>query len=187
MRIYPKAVGVVQPLLSAAECRAQCRIDDDARDAELLALAAAAQAHVEARTGCWLTPRLARAEAAAWADWQVMKSPVRTLQAVRYVDADGGAAEIATADVIVRDRFGVSEIALGGGVRPRLWPGSRILVEMVIGAEALAVAPDLRAAVLLMLGHMERNREAVAAGAGAAEVPLGVEALCAPHRLWGLA
>lgn len=41
---------------------------------------------------------------------------------------------------------------------------------------------DLRAAVLLMVGHLYANREAVVAGATVATLPLGVEAILNRYR-----
>ncbi|MBB3142822.1 head-tail connector protein [Halomonas organivorans] len=41
--------------------------------------------------------------------------------------------------------------------------------------------PDVRAALLLLIGHFYENREAVAIGTIATDIPLGVEMLLAPH------
>lgn len=41
---------------------------------------------------------------------------------------------------------------------------------------------DLKAAVLMMVGHLYHNREAVVTGSAASELPLGVAAFCAAHR-----
>ncbi|GLQ20387.1 head-tail connector protein [Algimonas porphyrae] len=44
------------------------------------------------------------------------------------------------------------------------------------------VPPALFSATLLMLGHLYENREAATSGKVPSILPLGVEALCAPHR-----
>ena len=49
------------------------------------------------------------------------------------------------------------------------------------GCDPMVVNPAIRAAVLLMAGHLYRNREAVTAE-NAKELPLGVTQLLWPHR-----
>ncbi|GAN52083.1 phage protein [Methylobacterium sp. ME121] len=48
------------------------------------------------------------------------------------------------------------------------------------------VPAPIRHAVLLMVGHLYSNRDAVTTTAAQpAQLPLGVEALVAPYRIWG--
>lgn len=60
-------------------------------------------------------------------------------------------------------------------------------------ASAVTPAPDtfelplnaaVTAAVLLMAGHLYANREAVVVGTGSAALPLSVQFLIAPYRVW---
>lgn len=52
--------------------------------------------------------------------------------------------------------------------------------------DRLLLDDDVRTAMLLLIGHWFANREAVSVGVNASEVPLAVEALLQPHRIYGL-
>lgn len=50
----------------------------------------------------------------------------------------------------------------------------------------LLIDDDVRTAMLLLIGHWFANREAVSVGATANTMPLAVEALLQPYRVYGL-
>lgn len=50
----------------------------------------------------------------------------------------------------------------------------------------LLLGDDIRAAMLLLIGHWYANRETVGVGVSATEVPFAVEALLQPYRIYGL-
>lgn len=52
--------------------------------------------------------------------------------------------------------------------------------------DALALDDDITTAMLLLVGHWYANREGVVIGAITAEVPMAVEALLQPYRIYGL-
>lgn len=52
--------------------------------------------------------------------------------------------------------------------------------------DRLLLNDDIRTAMLLLIGHWYANREAVNIGNITSEVPLAVEALLQPHRIYGL-
>ncbi|CAM7424726.1 head-tail connector protein [Citrobacter cronae] len=45
---------------------------------------------------------------------------------------------------------------------------------------------DVKAAMLLLIGHWYANRESVVVGQAVAEVPFAVEALLQPYRIYGV-
>ena len=51
---------------------------------------------------------------------------------------------------------------------------------------ALVINDGVRAAMLLMIGHWYANREAVVIGTITSEVPLAVNALLQPYRIYGV-
>lgn len=51
---------------------------------------------------------------------------------------------------------------------------------------ALVINDGVRAAMLLMIGHWYANREAVVIGSNTSEVPLAVNALLQPYRIYGV-
>jgi uncharacterized phiE125 gp8 family phage protein len=68
------------------------------------------------------------------------------------------------------------------------WPAAREFVESVqvsytagYGATADTVPADIKAAILLMIGHLYGNREAVVTGTIATELPMAVKALLSPY------
>lgn len=54
--------------------------------------------------------------------------------------------------------------------------------EVVDDEHALVLDDDLTTAMLLLIGHWYENREAVAMGTTATQVPMAVEALITPYR-----
>ncbi|QJU39057.1 head-tail connector protein [Serratia marcescens] len=50
----------------------------------------------------------------------------------------------------------------------------------------LLLDDDVRTAMLLCIGHWYANREAVIVGASASKLPLAVESLLQPYRIYGL-
>lgn len=52
--------------------------------------------------------------------------------------------------------------------------------------DRLLLDDDIRTAMLLLIGHWYANREAVNIGNITSEIPLAVEALLQPHRIYGL-
>jgi hypothetical protein len=44
----------------------------------------------------------------------------------------------------------------------------------------------MRQAMLLLIGHWYNNRESVQIGAAPAEVPMAVDMLLSPHKVWGV-
>lgn len=52
--------------------------------------------------------------------------------------------------------------------------------------DRLLLNEDVRTAMLLLVGHWYANREAVVSGNTPAELPLAVEALLQPYRIYGV-
>lgn len=52
------------------------------------------------------------------------------------------------------------------------------------GSFELPITPAVTAAVLLLAGHLYANREAVVTGTISTALPLSVQFLLAPHRVW---
>ena len=110
---------------------------------------------------------------------------------VSYFDADGAAQSVDT------DLFEVVDISGHTFLRFKpdfTWPSLdptraepvTISFTAGFGATAADVPPSLVQAVKLLAAHWFANREAVSAGAGMADVPLGVRALIAPYRMVGV-
>ncbi|HBR2090986.1 TPA: phage gp6-like head-tail connector protein [Klebsiella quasipneumoniae subsp. quasipneumoniae] len=53
-------------------------------------------------------------------------------------------------------------------------------------ADSILPGCDVKAAMLLLIGHWYANRETVSVGQTVAEVPFAVEALLQPYRIYGV-
>lgn len=118
--------------------------------------------------------------------------PVVSVEGIDYLDADGVSATLLEADGEFRIVEGVPTLLLPpvdeAWPVPHCSPGA-VTIRYTAGyggsgPSAAGDAPgDLDAAVLLMVGHLWHNREAIYTGIGQPdEVPLGVTALCNPYR-----
>lgn len=170
------------------EAKAHLRVDGTDEDGAIEASLRAAADHVERFTGQVLTARVMELALDGFPEppetISVPREPVTGIVSIAYSDPSTG-AEIAMAPGdwrwadtdadAVRPPFGAAfprAAAEGGSVRIRFNAGYE---------EGLA-PPALLQAVKLMLGHLYLNREAAVAGGAATELPLGVQALCAPFR-----
>ncbi|VYT92884.1 phage gp6-like head-tail connector protein [Metakosakonia massiliensis] len=52
--------------------------------------------------------------------------------------------------------------------------------------DSILLNEDVKAAMLLLIGHWYANRESVVVGQTVAEVPFAVEALLQPYRIYGV-
>lgn len=159
-------------ILSLADAKTQCRVLHDDDDADIVAYRNAAVAHVERVSGVILAP--ADFE---WTGWSFPgELPVRpvTSVAVSYSGADGVPVACAGAQY-VGDRL----LPAPGEAWPYTYRG--VKVAFTAGLTSPNDAPDLLAAVRLMVGHLYANREAVT-DRTVNEVPLAVDALIQSHR-----
>jgi len=175
-------------LLTAAECRAHCRVDDAGEEAYLLALAAAAQQHVEQITSRPLTSRAMVASAESWDEFRLVVAPVSAVGVITYTDTTGAAATLASSQYVVRTNLGLSSIRFKEGIAPPdLGTDPLINIALTAGYAAGLCPPDLKQACLLLVGHWYKNRELAVAGTVAEEVQAALRALISPRRVWMLA
>jgi uncharacterized phiE125 gp8 family phage protein len=185
--------------ISLAEAKLHLRVDGTAEDALIEALLAAAIEHAERFTGLTISPRQREVAFDAFPEsaadgLELGTWPVHDAQ-IAYTS--GGAEE-----VVSSSSEAALEIELDTYVRPAVitataWPAadaraSAVRVSFTAGFQSatdstdepdlLPLPPGIRAAVLLMLGHLYANREA-SADKPMSEIPLGVDALLRPHRL----
>lgn len=126
------------------------------------------------------------AVSSASGDILLPKSPVQSITSISYYDAAGA---VQTATVGNFHLFKDADTAI---LRPKdgySWPSLQsredaMTIRFVAGYST--IPGELRLASLLMLGHLFDNRSAVDAR-GMVELPLGVDALVAVHRLGWIA
>lgn len=176
-----------QPV-SLAEAKAHLRVDHDHEDATISALVASATSYLDGWSGI-----LGRALVTQ--TWQQDMSelpgsgvvrlplaPVRAVESILYRDPEGNMRNLAP------DAYSAPLAdGLGPFIRVRERPATSRADDAVSvifsagygGPED--VPPALRQAILLLIGHWYRNREAVTEGA-AVELPFSVSVLVAPFR-----
>lgn len=165
-----------EAILTIEEAREQVRVLDNRQDAIIGALRRAAIAHVEKASGVILAP--------SSFTWQTSRfpgggitlpvKPVTAINSITHFDADGATTNYPGARLIGREVHPANR-----GV----WPSANGWVSVSFSAGLDNVedtAPDLLAAVRLLLGHLFENREG-STDKALKEIPMGISALIFPH------
>ncbi|MFM9270945.1 head-tail connector protein [Halomonas elongata] len=108
-------------------------------------------------------------------------TPVESVDSVDYIDPSGTSQSLDANALRLDTRPLYPTLAPQWGSE---WPATIDEPESVTLTATVgpgATPPDVRAALLLLIGHLYENREAVVLGTIATDVPLGVEMLLAPH------
>lgn len=178
-------------MITIDQAKEHLRVEHDEEDALITSLIASAFRYIENRTGQVFEKR----EAAVMVVDQLPEgsggveldyTPVREVTELAYLDPGGAPAVMMAGDIYV-DRRGVYPVIYpaANGV----WPEHRRQrggVQITVSAGYEYLPEDVRAAVLLIVGHLFENREAAVVGSVSSELPMGVEMLLAPyviHRL----
>lgn len=172
--------------LTLAEGKAQCRVLHDDEDTLITRLISAATRYVERSLSISLMERTYRLDLDTFSDAiELCRGPVTSVTSVQYVDADGVTqtidAENYSVDLSGRTQWVVRNSDYS-------WPATLdavnvVSVTYVAGFEELpSEYEDLKHAIALLVGHWYSNREAVAVGQQAGDVPLAVDALMQPFR-----
>ncbi|OGG44107.1 MAG: hypothetical protein A3F84_27745 [Candidatus Handelsmanbacteria bacterium RIFCSPLOWO2_12_FULL_64_10] len=179
----------VEPI-DLAVAKLHCRDDVTENETTLTALIAAARRHVER----WTSRQLITATWAMTLDEfpsgddgtdngeiRVPISPLIAVTSITYVDSDGDTQTLATADYQVDAR------TEPGRIRPvygEVWPATRpdtmaavtVTFTAGYGTAASDVPDDIKAAIKLLISHLNEHREAVSE-ISVNELPLGVKSL----------
>lgn len=178
--------------VTLTEAKAHLRVDDSDSDTLISALIAAAVAMIDGPHGIGIAmmtqtwryvldcfPAYIRLPLTPVQDGILSDSPAGVT--ITYVDTAGATQTLATSDY--RLSGGILEPAYG-----EAWPGTRtvrgaVTIDFEVGwGDADDVPQDLKAAILLTVGHLYEHREAVVADATPAELPLGVKAILDRYR-----
>lgn len=205
--------ATVEPV-TVAEAAEHLRIDAYGSPAEypeatlLSALIVAAREYVEHLSGLTLCPQtleltgrsfsgMVRYEGDPDGGISLRTAPVRGIDSVTYVDATGITQTLDLSSVLLDETADVPTLYHAYGTT--LWPSARDQAASVRirftagydvtgGSPSVAVLPfALRAAVLLMIGHLYDNREEMVRGEGGGMLPnpLGIAALIERYKVRG--
>lgn len=197
-------------LVSVAEAAAHLRLDaygsPPAYEDETLIgyLITAAREYVEGLTGLTLAPATLELRGRSFPGlcrWEgdsgieLRTAPVSGIVSVSYVDGDGATQAMSTSDYVLDADALVPVLFPAYGAS---WPGVRdepgaVRIRFTAGYDAggspsVDLLPrSLRAALLLMVGHLYENREETTRGEGGSTlvnpIPLGISALIERYRV----
>lgn len=163
----------------------QCRIEADVTDDdELIAgYIIAAREFVEWATGHVLVPRAQQAWFASFEKAEIYRTPVTSIDNVTYFDADE--VEQAYEEPIVRLGNPPARIypRAGEGQWPAISPHGGVKVTWTGGYGDGEAPQQAIQAMLMLIAHWYRNREAVITGGIAANIPQGAHDLCRQIKL----
>lgn len=175
--------------VSLTEAKAHLRVDHDDDDTLIGALIDAATAHLDGWTGVLGRAIITQTWRQDFYEFshklRLPLHPVASITSVTYYDGDNAQQTLST------DVYELLTDAAGAYVAEKAdqtWPGTKdraaaVSVTFVAG-EATAPAA-IKAAILLLIGHLYENREAVGPDA-MSELPMAVSALIAPYRRVGV-
>lgn len=110
-------------------------------------------------------------------------TPVAGIESLDYVDPEGvdQSLDVETLRLDTRPLYPVLSPQWGSEWPAAISEPESVTITATVGH---ATTPrDVRAALLLLVGHYYEHREAVVAGVTVAELPLAVQALLAPHKI----
>lgn len=183
---------VVEPVsLAAAKAHLSLLPEQEDDDAQIMGMIAAARRLVERRLGVALAPQQLRAkwdatDGEGWSRGPVNVGPAVLVLPVTPILTGGSYPLVVDVDGVVVSQAAYSVDADGGQLRfsttPAVSESGTLSVTWWAGQQT--IAPQLRTAILLYVGHLYAHREAVSAEA-AGEVPMAFETLLASESVTG--
>lgn len=179
--------------ISLVEAKAHLRIDDEDSDAIVAALLEAARQHLDGRDGLLGRALITQ----TWdlkldcfpAKIRLPLPPFQSVTSITYTDAAGDEQTLDAAEYQVVGVGGQGHIVPAYN---HTWPATRYVPESVTvrfvagyGDDPSDVPEPVRHAILLLVGHLFENREAVSV-TQMHELPMAVESLITPYRVWSL-
>ncbi|GAB0151110.1 head-tail connector protein [Marinobacterium sp. BA1] len=174
-------------MITLEDAKAHLRVQHTAEDALITALIDSAYRHAETRTGrifdtaarTLILDGFGSTAGAIELPW----TPVQSIDSVEYVDPDGVTQTLQTPPLRLETR------ALYPLLMPQWdtdWPATIDEPESVTITATVGMTEtpaDVRAGLLLLIGHLYENRESVVIGTISSELPMGVSMLLDPYRI----
>ena len=185
--------GPTSEPVTVSEAKSHCRVDITDDDTLIGTLITAARQHVEnvLRRALFTQTWDLVLDEWPWASgWiTVPLAPLASVTSVTYYDTAGTLYTLAAASYTVDTVSEPGRIVLNDGYTwpsTSLRPANPIYVRFVAGWSTTGAIPQaIKQAILLLIGHWYENREALAtSGAIPKQLPLAVDALLAPYRVY---
>ena len=173
------------------EAKAHLRVDDDTEDAYIASLIVAAREWCEnyQRRAYITQTRELRLDGFPRRPFiRLPRPPLQQVTAIKYVTADGTETTLDASQYVVDTASQPGRVLLAPGASwpaVDLQPGGAVRITYTCG---YGDTPDkvpaaIRRAILLLVGHLYENREAVVVGSASKELPFAVTALLSPGRV----
>jgi uncharacterized phiE125 gp8 family phage protein len=182
----------VNAIISTADAKAHCQVEDSDEDALIDGLVAAVTGYLDAQNGILgralisQTWRLTLNHTPCSDKLRLAFPPVQSVSLVKYLDADGDEQTFASSNYRFVAGGDAPYIELASGAS---WPtvseqGGSFWVEYVAGYgdDASDLPPSLVVAAKMLLGHFFEHREAAQEGA-VSTVPMAFDALTQTFRV----
>lgn len=177
----------VEPV-TLTEAKTHLRVDiadDDTYITRLITMARE-QCELEARRAFVTQTLEVRLE--RWPSYQLglPMPPLQSITSITYTDEDGTTGTVTSTDYVAYTGVEPGRVVLKPSANwpsVNLMPGPSIVIQYVAGYGLAAAVPQrYKQAILLLVGHMYENREAVIVGTIAGALPLAVSNLLMTDR-----
>lgn len=177
--------------VSVTEAKAHLRVESGDDDALIGSLIMAATQHLDGWSGVLgraLVTQTWRIDLERW--WCTIRLPLAPVQeaSIAYTDPEGGAQALTGAFTLLADARGPFLERRPEASLPALATApDAVRVTFVAGyGDAAAVPAPIRHAILMLVAHWYRAREAATVGAVGSVLPFAVDALIGPYRRVGV-
>lgn len=154
--------------ITLAEAKAQCRmVEDDSEDTFITSLIAPARAYVERESGYFFVSGSRTATFNRWGDYlEISRRPITSITGITYTDSEGTAGTAYTGFLASIGSYSTRIFPAIDDDFPDLAEGGLITVTYAAGALAATSEEYLigKRAMLLLIGHQFKFREAAATG-----------------------
>lgn len=171
--------------VSLDDAKSHLRIDGAEQDAAVTALIDRATSFAQKQTGRAFVTQSWRLILDCFPSGAIKLPlpPLASVESITYIDADGAEQTLDTADYLVNPYGLIGEVS---PAYDKSWPVTRsqpmaVKVNFTCGfGNAASVPSDIKAALLLMIGHLDQVREATS-DLPSVPVAMGIGALLAPY------
>jgi len=187
---YKLITGPAAEPLSTSEAKLHLKVEDSTDDTLIATLIKAARETVEEFTRRALVNQTWELQFDDFdkESYDLEKTPVSSITSVKYIDQNGSEQTLSASYYTLNNADEPNQILQASG---QIWPSVRgftndVKVRFVAGygSDGTNVPASLKAAMLLIIGHLYENREDVVVGRQVNTLPKGAEYLMYPYRLF---
>lgn len=188
MRLTLESAPASEPV-TRSDAKDHLRVDHTTEDTYIDALITAARQHVENVTNRALISQTWKLYLDRFPiEISLPRAPIQSVNSIEYVDSDGVTQTLSSSIYTVDTD---SEPGLIYKAYYQTWPSIRDVEKAITityvagyGDSGSDVPGPIIQAIKLLVSHMYENREPVNIGSSVSEIPMAIDALLAPYRVW---